>query len=49
MIGDRREWTDGADAENELVKPGVKGEAGAGGRGSRIGGRSLSVYVHRDV
>lgn len=33
------EWTDGAggDAEMELVKPGMKGEAG---RGSRIVGRS---------
>lgn len=43
------EWTDGADAEIELVKPGMKGEAGAGGRDSRTGGRSLSVCVHIDV
>ncbi len=43
------EWTDGADAEMELVKPGMKGEAGAGGRDSGIRGRSLSVCVHIDV
>ena len=49
MFTDCCEWTDGADAEMELVKPGMKGEAGAGGRDSRIEGWSLSVWVHIDV
>lgn len=45
------EWTDGADPEMELVKPGMKGDASEGGRDSRIGGRSLCVCVcvHIDV
>lgn len=43
------EWTDGADAEMELVKAGMKAEGGAGGRDRRIGGRSLSMCVHVDV
>lgn len=50
MFTECREWTDGADAEMELVKPGTKGEeCGAGGRDRRIGRRSLSVCVHIDV
>lgn len=46
---ERCERTDGADAEMELVKPEMKGEAGTGGRHSRIEGRSLSVCTHIDV
>lgn len=44
MITECCEWTDGADVERELVKAGLKGEAGAGGRDSR---RSLSVSTYR--
>lgn len=49
MLGKCCEQTDGADAEMELVKAGMKGEAGVGGGDSRRGGRSISVCVHIDV
>lgn len=50
MLTDCREWTDGADAEMQLVTLGMKGEeGGAGGRDSRTGRRSPSVCVHIDV
>lgn len=41
MITECYEWTDGTDMEMELVKPGVKREAGVGGRENR---RSLCLH-----
>lgn len=46
MLSKCCEGTDGADAEMELVKPGMKGKAGVGGGDSRRGGRSMFVCLH---
>lgn len=51
MVTESREWTDGADAEKEFVKSGMKAEAVAGGRDGSTGGGGacLSLHVHIDA